>query len=209
MNGPFRSKSGNPVDLEYILGQPGVSLKHGNLTLECSSVGDIFFSAFGAHVDVYGAEHSIEYHYQTSKLFKKLDSDGDVMYDPINEEPLLEQARTIKEAKGRKPEKIIIGDLVLDKEFLSQWYKLLWVKYLDSNQDFVTYLHNFDDFTDKFKGSSVNCQADVIRQYIKEGRESVMKDCRVLYNILAQQKRVNKQYEQEREFIDDWIDSHT
>jgi hypothetical protein len=52
----------------------------------------------------------------------------------------------------------------------------LWAKYLDENKDVVEHLKQFDEFTDMFRGKSVNCQADVIRQYIKEGRQSILQE---------------------------------
>jgi hypothetical protein len=59
---------------------------------------------------------------------------------------------------------------------LTPFYKLLWAKYLDENKDVVEHLSQFDEFTDMFRGKSINCQADVIRQYIKEGRKSILQE---------------------------------
>ncbi|GMX64532.1 hypothetical protein Elgi_38010 [Paenibacillus elgii] len=68
--------------------------------------------------------------------------------------------------------------------YLSQWYKMLWVKYLDDNPELVEYAKGFDDFNDIFKGKSLNCQADVIRQYIKQGRESLVEEYQELVQVI-------------------------
>lgn len=136
--------------------------------LECSSIGDKRFSAFYAIISVNGEIRSIEHHYQLSKRF--IDSPPPV---------------TIKQAKGREPNSIMIGNVSLGANFLTQWYKLLWVKYLDYHPELVEYASQFDEFTDKFRGGSKNCQADVVKQYVKEGRESVIADCEQLLTILV------------------------
>ena len=57
---------------------------------------------------------------------------------------------------------------------------MLWVKYLDNNPELVEYASEYDDYNDMFKGRyTVNCQADVIRQYIKQGRSSIMNEANV------------------------------
>jgi hypothetical protein len=41
--------------------------------------------------------------------------------------------------------------------------------------ELVEYASKFDDFHDVFKGkNTINCQADVVRQYVKQGRKSIM-----------------------------------
>lgn len=123
--------------------------------LECSSKGDKRFSAFYAEVEVFGRRTNIERHYQSCKRFNDT---------------------TIKKAKGKAPDYIVVNNIKLDVKFLTPFYKLLWLKYLDSNPALVEYAKQFDDYNDIFKGKSINCQADVIRQYIKEGRESILQD---------------------------------
>ena len=124
--------------------------------LECSSKGDKRFSAFYAYVEVFGRNTNIERHYQSSKKF----------YDA-----------NITKAKGLQPDYMEIDGKQIDKKYLTAWYKLLWVKYLDQHKELVDYANEFDDFNDIFKGKkSINCQADVIRQYVKQGRESIMQE---------------------------------
>lgn len=122
--------------------------------LECSSKGDKRYSAFFAWVKLYGKTANIETHYQNCKKFN----------DP-----------TITKVKGQQPDYIVINGKELDKKYLTPFYKLLWVKYLDEHPELVEYASQFDDFHDIFKGkNTINCQADVVRQYVKQGRQSIM-----------------------------------
>lgn len=130
--------------------------------LECSSEGDKRYSALFAKVSVFDKEDTIENHYQMCKRFSN--------YVPKN----------WYDAKGRKPTHIVINGISLDARFLTPFYKLLWVKYLDANPDLVEHAKTFDFFHDKFKGQSINCQADIIKQYVKDGRDSIMKDKNVI-----------------------------
>lgn len=131
--------------------------------LECSSKGDKRFSAFYANIEMFGRCTNIERHYQSCKRFN--DS-------------------TITKAKGRTPDYIVLGGKELDCKYLTPYYKLLWCKYLDENPELVEYASQYDDYNDIFKGKSINCQADVIRQYIKQGRETIIDECRELIDIL-------------------------
>ena len=135
--------------------------------LECSSKGDKRFSAFYARVTVFGKWDSIENHYQLCKRF------DDII------------PKTWKDAKGKTPTHIHINGKDLELKYLTMFYKLLWMKYLDNNKNLVEFASTFDDFNDIFKGKkSLNCQADVIRQYIKQGRESIWEECKELIDIL-------------------------
>lgn len=128
--------------------------------LECSSKGDKRFSAFFAWITLYGKNANIETHYQSCKRFN----------NNIN-------TMSANNAKGMKPDYIVINGKELDNKYLTPYYKLLWVKYLDINPNLVEYASQFDDFHDMFKGkNTINCQADVIRQYVKHGRKSIMEE---------------------------------
>ena len=148
-------------------------------TLECSSRGDRRFSAFYAKVDVFGKPASIEEHYQLSKVFLSKPK-------PMSDRGIIgvkRQFSTVKEVKdfqkkGNEPKEFRLNDTFYPVQYLSSWYKLLWVKYLDKHPELVDFASQFEDFTDMFRGKSINCQADVIRQYVKTGRASVMHDCR-------------------------------
>jgi O-acetyl-ADP-ribose deacetylase (regulator of RNase III) len=140
-------------------------------TLECSSKGDKRFSAFFAKVEVYGKFDSIENHYQLSKRF--IGENGEVIVP-----------KSWKEVKGKTPDFFEVKGIRFPIEYLSQYYKLLWVKYLDNSPSLVKYAAQFDEFTDMFRGNSINCQADVIKQYVKEGRESILKECQPFIKVL-------------------------
>lgn len=127
--------------------------------LECSSIGDKRFSAFYAKITLNGKRDSIENHYQS---FKRFGNDTSL---------------TWKEAKGKKPTHISFNGIDMDVSYLTPLYKLLWLVYLENNPDLVAFASQYDDFKDTFKGkNTVNCQADVIRQYVKEGRVSLIKE---------------------------------
>lgn len=137
--------------------------------LECSSKGDKRFSALYAKVNVFGKYDTIESHYQKCKR----DEEGNIA------------------GKGKKVHNMIIkkatGPIILPPTFLTAYYKLLWCSYLDLNPKLVKYAKQFDDYHDMFRGKAINCQADVIRQYIKEGRKSILKEP----DVIELRKRLN------------------
>lgn len=142
--------------------------------LECSTVGDKRFSAFYAKVSVNGKFDAIENHYQTAKRF--IDENGEVISPTY-----------WKEAKGKAPVFAEIAGIQLPISYLSQFYKLLWVKYFDQNPELLYVASTYDDFSDRFKGKSKNCQADVIRDIVKKGRAHVVKECEPLIKLLRKE----------------------
>lgn len=161
----------NPKDFE-ITKTPAKEKPTGGI-LECSSIGDPRYSAMFAYVEVFGKTSFIEDHYQLSKRFG---NDA----KPKNK----------WEGKGKTPTHFSVNGYDYDLKYLTAWYKLLWVKYLDNNPDLVAYAKRFDDYNDTFKGkNSLNCQADVIRQYIKEGRNSIMNECKEFSTIMKNNSR--------------------
>jgi len=134
------------------------------MVLECSSRGDIRFSAFGAYITLFGKTDFIENWYQTSKRFG-------------NKIP-----KSWRDAKGKYCTHININGYDYNKKYLHDWYKILWCIYLDKNPNLIEYAKKFDDYRDFFKTKNGICQADVIRQYIKNGRSSIISDCSVFLN---------------------------
>ena len=130
------------------------------MILECSSRGDKRFSAFYAYVTVNGVNDTIEHHYQSCKR-------------PIAK-------------KGMRPEYLEINGNRYPACCLTPYYYLLWVKYLDQHPDLVEYAGHYEDFHDMFKGKSINCQADAIRAYVKEGRKSILQraDVKSFINLM-------------------------
>lgn len=116
--------------------------------LECSSKGDKRFSAFYAYVKKYG-NRSIEDIYQSSKR------------DEYNKIP----------GKGKKVKYMFWEGKYYSPECLSRLYKHLWKVYFEENPNLLEYASKFDTFTDMFRGKCINCQADVIRDLVKEYKE--------------------------------------
>lgn len=137
--------------------------------LECSSAGDRRFSAFYAYVEVNGFSAPIEYHYQSCK----------------------KNIYGLSVPKGAHVDHIIINGKKLPSAFLTPFYKLLWVKYLDAHPKLVKFAQGFNSFSDKFRGKSVNCQADVISEYILNGRNSIMNSKDVQELLKALKKKEN------------------
>lgn len=124
--------------------------------LECSSRGDVRFSALHARVSVFGRTAAIEEHYQLSKRFGA------------------KKPRSWRDAKGRKPTHLEIGDRVLPVEYLTAWYAALWLKYLDQHPELVEYARTFDVFRDSFAKPGTNSQAEMVRLYAKQGRRALL-----------------------------------
>lgn len=128
-----------------------------NKVLECSSKGDKRFSAFYARVNVFGKWDSIENHYQLSKRIND--------FVPV----------TWRDVKGKKPTHLNINGKDYPSKYTQAFYEIMWVKYLDTHPELVSYAKQFDEFTDMFKSrNAVVCQADVIRDYIKLGRQYIL-----------------------------------
>lgn len=140
------------------------------LVLECSTCGDKRFSAFGAKVKAFGAYDFVEFFYRLAKGFEGKER-------PRIKDPWYKKMDYIRSIKGKKPDFMILGSKRYDVSKLSQWYHMLWIRYLDANPDLVDYLKLFDEYNDVYKGSSVSCKADSIRKYIKDGRESLLVEC--------------------------------
>lgn len=138
--------------------------------LECSSKGDKRFSAFYAKVKIFGKYDSIENHYQLCKRI------GDFM------------PKIWRDVKGKAPTHFHLDGFDYDLRYLSSFYDLLWVSYLDKNPDLVEYAKEFDDFNDIFKGKSKNCQADSIRKYIKNGRKSILEEHKEFIDLIKANK---------------------
>ena len=121
--------------------------------LECSSRGDKRFSALYARVMYMGKKDTIENHYQNSKRFLNPMSGEYVQCDS---------------PKGKKVDGAVVFDELYEPDILTDFYTYLWIEYFRTNQDLLQYASTFDDFNDMFKGKSINCQADVIRNLVRD-----------------------------------------
>ena len=134
--------------------------------LECSSRGDKRFSAMYAKVAVFDVVDTIENHYQKCKR----DAGG----NPVK--------------KGKPVSYMMLSYRRFPAEMLTDWYRLLWIKYLDKNPALVDYAKKFDGFTDMFRGkNTINCQADVIRDYITD-RARLLRSANKLAEALRQKE---------------------
>lgn len=122
------------------------------MNLECSSRGDKRFSAFYARLKKFNGK-SIEEIYQNSKR----DENGNIP------------------GKGRKVYCMAWEGKYYKPELLSRLYKYLWKVYFEENPNLLEYASKFDTFTDMFRGKCINCQADVIRDLVKEYKEREVK----------------------------------
>ena len=116
--------------------------------LECSSIGDGRFSALYAKVVINGITKSIETWYQEAKR----DTKGNIP------------------GKGKRVAYMInpFNGHRLSANCLTDFYKILWVRYFHQNPSLLAYAKQFDTFTDSFRGKCINCQADVIAECVKD-----------------------------------------
>ena len=135
--------------------------------LECSSRGDKRFSALYAKVLAFGVRDTIENLYQKSKRNSAGRSVG----------------------KGQPVDHMVLGGHRYPAAMLTGWYRLLWIRYLDDNPGLVEYARQFDEFTDMFRGkNTINCQADVIRDYIAN-REQLLQSAKGLLDSIRQTRK--------------------
>ena len=126
-------------------------------TLECSSKGDKRFSAFYAKVTLpNNLIDSIENIYQLSKRFP----------NQLN----------IKEAKGKTPQFFTFLGVNYPVNLLTSFYEFLWLLYFIQHEYFVDYIKQYKNFTDMFRGKSVNCQADIVNRVRSYGLNNLIKE---------------------------------
>lgn len=159
-----------------VISKPFVE-RDGKLILQCHSRGEKRFSPFFCSVEAFTVSRSIENHYQCSKVFSN--------------QPPVTDWKQAKELQVRGVTQIgwQIGNLYFDQkpnntdfshapdDWGIQWYVALWIKYLKLNPDLVEVARKFDDFEDPFKGRFPFCQADVIRQAVRGGIDSLKPMC--------------------------------
>lgn len=161
----------------------------GLKVLQCHSRGDRRFSPFCCFVEAFGHTNSIENHYQRAKVF-----DGNLVPKDWRD------AKQWKKS-GLKQVGWHIGSLRLPclsnqegigfalNDFGIQFYIALWHKYLRSNKTLITIASQFDEFEDPFRGTFPFCQADVIRQCVREGIDSLRPMYDELHSLLKQSMR--------------------
>lgn len=138
--------------------------------LECSSRGDKRFSAMYARVQYEGVMDTIENHYQKVKR----DAYGHIP------------------GKGKKVDHIIVYDAKLPPEYLTQFYKFLWFSYFKKNMELIEVIHEYDTFSDMFRGHSINCQADIITDVRYNGLKSLVPACKELKEAIRNNLKEEK-----------------
>ena len=123
--------------------------------LECSTRGDRRFSAFGAYITIRSKTDCIENFYQNAK-----------------------RTESGKVAGKGKPFHYFVCPfcgIEFPAEEVTDLYKGLWIIYFNKHPELLEYAATFDDYHDMFKGKSVNCQADVIREIVKDKESFISK----------------------------------
>lgn len=121
--------------------------------LQCHSRGDKRFSALCAKVEIHNRIFTIEKIYQWSKR----KSDGTI-------------------AGKSQPFDYFVCPfcgMEFPAEEVSYLYKGLWIMYFNSHPDLLEYASGFDEFVDIFKGKSINCQADVISELVRDREKTI------------------------------------
>lgn len=162
-----------------ILEAPFSTLPDGRRVLQCHSRGDKRFSPFCCPVTAFGVHKSIEDHYQSSKIFEN----GEVVEGELQPANWREAKRLQKAGKRQVawrighikivPVRNASGDSFTLADFGIQFYIGLWHKYLLANPHLVEIAREFDEFEDPFRGKFPFCQADVIRQCVSHGIDSL------------------------------------
>jgi hypothetical protein len=67
-----------------------------------------------------------------------------------------------------------------------QFYIALWYKYLKLNPHLIAIASEYDEFADIFKGKFPFCQADIIRQSVQHGIESLKPMCEEFMTLCRQ-----------------------
>lgn len=164
--------------------QPFTVLPDGRRVLQCHSRGDRRFTPFNCWVEAFGHIDSIENHYHHAKVF-----DGEIIPKNWRDAKALKKAgiRQIGWQIGplrvpcqtnEKGTSFVITDLGI------QFYIALWFKYLRKNIHLLKYAAKFDEFEDPFRSDFPFCQADVIRQCVRERLESLLPMCQELRSLL-------------------------
>lgn len=149
----------------FVIGPAGIRV------LQCHSRGDRRFTPFNCFVPAFGRYDSIENHYHRAKRFgeraprdwreaKKLKQTARQTGWQIG--PLAVEVRSNPAGSSFR-----LDDLGI------QYYVMLWYRYLRPRPELVAAAAAFDEFEDPFRGAFPFCQADVIRQVVREGVDSL------------------------------------
>jgi hypothetical protein len=157
-------------------------------TLQCHTKGDQRFSPFCCYVEAFGIKRSIEDHYQSAKRFEN-------QPNPNNwRDAKAYQKMGIKRIGFELPNGLWLPpETNKTTDLAVQYYIALWYKYLRLNPHLIEYASQFDDFVDIFKGKFPFCQADVIRQSVQHGIDSLKPMCEDFLKLCSHRNLATKQ----------------
>jgi O-acetyl-ADP-ribose deacetylase (regulator of RNase III) len=149
--------------------------------LQCHTKGDKRFSPFCCYLSAFNLTKSIEDHYQSAKRFEGKPA-------PKNwREAKAMQKAGIKRIGFELPNGIWLPpDTNNTTDLAVQYYIALWYKYLKLNPHLIEYASQFEQFEDIFKGKFPFCQADIIRQSVQHGIESLKPMCEKFMTLCRQ-----------------------
>jgi hypothetical protein len=174
-----------------VIAQPFTTLPDGKRVLQCHSRGDRRFSPFNCFVEAFGVTASIEHHYQVSKVFEGDRRPRDWREAKNFKKPVHLGGRGLRQIGWQiGPLRLPVrpnasGTSFVLEDFGIQLYCLLWLRYLLRHPELITIASEFDEYEDCFRGDFPFCQADVIRQVVKSGVESLRPMAAELTTLLA------------------------
>lgn len=139
--------------------------------LECSANGDTRFSEQHVKIKVSGVTDTIYNHYQLCKRYMI----NSTIFAPKSPDNRL----------GEAPSYFTVNGIDLPIDYLEQFYKLLWIKYLGNNAELVQYASSFNKLNDEIKNELWEAKLRIINLFVKEGRESAMEDCEGILRLLS------------------------
>ena len=161
--------------------------------LQCHTRGDRRFSPFCCYVEAFGLTRSIEDHYQCAKRFEGKpapqswrDAKKWGKPQPYGE-GITRIGFELPNGLWLPPDTKQVTDLAI------QWYIALWLKYLRQHPELLTIASEYDEFVDIFQGNFPFCQADVIRQAVREGVESLKPMCQQLLDLIERQNQARRE----------------
>lgn len=162
-----------------VVNAPFIVTDSGRRVLQCHSRGDRRFSPFNCIVEAFSVTASIEHHYQVSKVFEGEQRPRDWREAKHFKKPVNKGGLGLRQTGWQiGPLRLPVrpnasGTSFVLEDFGIQHYCLLWLRYLLRNPELIEIASGYDDYEDPFRGDFPFCQADVIRQVVTCGVESL------------------------------------
>lgn len=140
--------------------------------LSCHSRGDKRFSPFFCRLEAFGTVRSIKEHYQLAKRFQGKPAPRSWREAKAwQKEGIARLGFELPNGLWLPPDTRRVDDLAV------QFYIALWLKYLRLHPELIAVASEYDEFEDIFKGSFPFSQADIIRQTVRFGVDSLKPMC--------------------------------